>query len=177
VFSWRDDVTVWDFNTGLYPNFTITLVNTGDGPVVVSQVFLILSAPKGYNVGYPISRTLGPGETFSTSEGQVFSPYYEGYISSSSGTPSETTLEKSGSPWPDAGALPCFGEILFSPDSLLLGRYRDYYKLKGHRLVEDQGAQAFVVYYSIHTRKEIRKKFPVVVTFVKSLDDKCSNGQ
>jgi len=177
LFHWRDQVTVWSFDTGLYPHFSITLSNTGDGPIIVRQVFVIMpdgSIPDGwYNVSYAIGQILPPGESILIEEGQEFPPDYNGYTYNSSGTANATVLRNAGSPWPKVKKLPCFGEILFSTDSLLLSRMRDDGKATGTKLVEDKKAQAFVVYYSLHERKEVRYQFPVITTFVRASNPKC----
>jgi hypothetical protein len=171
MFNWRDQVTVWSFDTGLYPNFSITLSNTGDGPVIASQIFVIM--PDGYNVSYPIAQTLLPGQSIPIAGGQEFSPYYQGYIYNYSGTANATVLRNAGVPWPEEKKLPCFGEILFSKDSLLLSRMREHGKATGSKLVEDEKARAFVVYYSLHERKEVRYQFPVITTFLRASNPKC----
>jgi RNA polymerase subunit RPABC4/transcription elongation factor Spt4 len=178
MFNWTDHVTVWNFDTGLYPNFSITLSNTGDGPVIVSQIFVTL--PDGYNVGYPIAETLQPGsetlrprQSIAIAGGQVFPPFYKGYIYNHSGIANATVLKNAGSPWPEQKKLPCFGEILFSKDSLLLSRMREHGKATGSKLVEDSKAQAVVVYYSLHERKEVRYQFPVVTAFLQASDPSC----
>ncbi len=171
LFNWRDQVTVWRFDTGLYPKFSITLSNTGDGPVIVSQIFVILQ--DGYNVGYPIGQTLLPGESIPIEGGQEFSTYYDGYIYNYSGRPNATVLKNAGSPSPNEKKLPCFGEILFSKDSLLLSRMREHGNANSIKLVEDDKAQAFVVFYSLHERKEVRYQFPVITTFLRASDPKC----
>jgi hypothetical protein len=172
MLNWKDQVTVWNFDTGLYPDFSITLSNTGDGPVIVSQIFVIM--PDGYyNVGYPIAQTLLPGQSIAIAGGQVFSPYYGGYIYNRSGKANATLQQNAGSPWPEEQKLPCFGEILFSKDSLLLSRMREYAKATSTKLVEDEKGEAFVVYYSLHKRKEVRYQFPVITTFLRASNPKC----
>ncbi len=170
IVFWKDQIKVFDFETGLYPEFTISLANVGDGPVMISQIFVILP-PHGFNVGYRIAQTLGPGESISFAGGQVFSPDYGGYIYTESGTVNETVLNNSGSPWPEQNARPCFGDVLFIESSFLLGRMRS--QVTGGKLVE-ASVQAFVLYYSLHDRKEVREPFPVVATFVRSTDQKCA---
>lgn len=176
LLHWNDQVLVWSFDTGLYPDFSLTLSNTGDGPVIVSQIFVIL--PDGRLVGYPIAQTLPAGQSILIAGGQVFSPHYLGYIYNQSGRASATLLRNAGQPWPDQNVLPCFGEILFSENSLLLGRTREYYRTKTDgKLVEDTRSQAFVVYYSLHDKKEVRYPFPVITTFVQSSDPKCQSPE
>lgn len=172
MFNWRDQVTVWSFDTGLYPDFSATLSNTGDGKIIVSQIFVIL--PDGYNVSYPIAETLVPGQSIARPGRQVFPPFYGGYTHNQSGIANATVLENAGSPWPEQKRLPCFGEILFSKDSLLLTRMREQEKGSGNRLIEDSRAQAYVVYYSLHERKEVRQQFPVVTTFLKASNPSCN---
>jgi len=127
----------------------------------------------GYNVGYPIGQTLLPGESIPIEGGQEFSTYYDGYIYNYSGRPNATVLKNAGSPSPNEKKLPCFGEILFSKDSLLLSRMREHGNANSIKLVEDDKAQAFVVFYSLHERKEVRYQFPVITTFLRASDPKC----
>jgi len=168
MIAWRDKVKVFDFETGLYPEFTVSLSNIGDGQIMVSQIFIIL--PDGYNVGYRISETLAPGGSITRAGSQVFPPDYGGYIYNRSGIPNETILKNAGSPWPEQNMKPCFGEIMFIENSFLLNRMRS--KIKNYKLVE-KNIDAFVIYYSLHNGSEVMERFPVVVTFVLSSEEKC----
>ena len=170
VLAWKDQVKVFDFETGLYPSFSVSLSNVGDGTVMVSQIFAIM--PDGYNVSYPINKTLLPGESLALSGEQVFSPYYDGYIYTKSGTANSTVLANAGLPWPGEHKTPCFGEILFNTESFLLSRMRDHVKAADTKLVE-ANVQALVLYNSLHYQKKIRDPFPVVATFLQSSSPSC----
>jgi hypothetical protein len=162
---WTDQVKVLEFESGLYPDYDVTLSNVGDGAVFVSKISV--SMPDGYIADYWINELVQPGQIVALNYMEDFAPNYGDYEYNTSGAADPKTTKSAGVPSRGQEQPPCFGEILFSKDSRLLTKMRDRGLRDGTRLVEDDRAQAVVVYYSSRLKMPRREDpFPVATTFL-----------
>ncbi|MGA8596990.1 MAG: hypothetical protein WB676_19945, partial [Bryobacteraceae bacterium] len=171
LLMWNDEIKIWEFSARYYPNYTLSLSNVGDGPIIISTILLFWG--KGSNIQYKIGKLVQPHDSLVMTAPRETRQDYSTDVANTSGKPNTTVMSNAGIVFEDSsGTSPCFMMWFLSADAIEIDRMQNAYSRMNLKIVEES-VQGVVVYYSLHDRKEARASFPVVATFEQSTKPEC----
>lgn len=169
-WTWKDDAHVVSLTTGLSPNFSLVVSNTGSGPIFVSDI--IINWQRG-NSSLNVNQRIGAGEFLRVGDAAIpGAPDYNAFVYSRSGRPSQDVVNNAAIDEVNTPNKHCFLLVYFLPDSGDIERMSKFYSDNGQKLATEQ-ATGRIVFFSLGSKAKIRSEFPVTATFVRSSADRC----
>lgn len=181
ILMWRDQIKLWEFSARYYPNFSLSLSNVGDGPIIVSSILIYWNdsvpnaPPRRGNAQYTVGKVVQPTDTLIIpAKPDARNDYYLD-IANTSGRPNSTVISHSSIAYENPRSNPstCFMMVFYNEDAVAISRMQNAYGSEGLRVVQEP-IRGVVVYYRIHDKKEVRTAFPVVATFERSTNPECA---
>jgi hypothetical protein len=170
---WRDRVTVNYLHTFSSGKTSVTISNTGSGPVFLSEITIDFGI--GGNASFPLAKSLSKGDFFAETVPDMDDEFVglAGYVANTDGKPS-LQMMGTANVWVKRPQQPppCFALHFIDTDAQDIKRMNRSYGVKKLKLVTSD-VIAKIIYIDASTGKRIDQPFSVVATYVVSNEQRC----
>jgi hypothetical protein len=161
---WREELNVLELETGPTPYLRTVLSNSGDGPVLATEIIVYW---RDGSYRYPLDRIVAVNSIEIVNNISPTTPpmsNYDSYVGNDTGLPSPKTLEIADIAI--SGREPgCLLASMFDADNANLQRMKKFYESGKSKLLLGK-AEAKLFFFSAHSGTRIQRNVPIVATFL-----------